>query len=278
LLHYVGANGLENYRQKTPKNAVAIAEALLKAGSEVDAEANMYGGGATPIGMVATSFHPWKAGVQNDLTDLLVKYGARLQDEAGTGNKHNLINGCLANGRREASEHLARIGATLDLEGASGVGRLDIVKSYFNDDGTLKANATRKQMADGFSWACEYDRLEVVEFLLEKGMAVGARLRPHGQTGLHWAAHGGHADVVRALLKRGAPVDVLDESFETTPLFWALHGWDEMGSDLPGRSDPNFYDVVSQLVAAGSAVKPNWLEDERVRADRKMLAALGGSR
>ena len=37
LLHYVGANGVEDYRQRSPQNAVAVAEALLAAGAEVDA-------------------------------------------------------------------------------------------------------------------------------------------------------------------------------------------------------------------------------------------------
>src|SRR5438105_2501352 len=57
LLHYVSANGVEGYRQKTPKNAAQIAEILLEAGAEVDAEADVYGGGATTLGLVATSVH-----------------------------------------------------------------------------------------------------------------------------------------------------------------------------------------------------------------------------
>ena len=38
LLHYVGANAVESYRQKTPKNAVQIAKVLLKARAVVDAD------------------------------------------------------------------------------------------------------------------------------------------------------------------------------------------------------------------------------------------------
>jgi hypothetical protein len=41
LLHYVGSNGVESFRQKCPKNVVSTAEVLLKAGAEAD----MYGGG-----------------------------------------------------------------------------------------------------------------------------------------------------------------------------------------------------------------------------------------
>ena len=63
LLHYVAANGVENYRQKTSTNAVQIAETLLDAGAEVDAVADMYGGNATTLGLAATSIYPLKAGV-----------------------------------------------------------------------------------------------------------------------------------------------------------------------------------------------------------------------
>jgi hypothetical protein len=64
LLHYVSANGVEGYRQKTPLNIVEIAEILLRAGAEVDATADVYGGGCTALGLAATSVHPELAGVQ----------------------------------------------------------------------------------------------------------------------------------------------------------------------------------------------------------------------
>jgi hypothetical protein len=63
LLHYVSANGVEGYRQKTPPNAVLIAETLLQAGADVNSAANVYGGHATTLGLVATSIHPCLAGV-----------------------------------------------------------------------------------------------------------------------------------------------------------------------------------------------------------------------
>jgi len=79
------------------------------------------------------------------------------------------------------------------------VGRLDIVKSFFSDDGSLKPSATREQMKDGFAWACQFRRTQVVEFLLDRGMEVNARLRHHAQAGLHWAASSGEAATVRIL-------------------------------------------------------------------------------
>ena len=66
---------------------------LLEAGADPNAEADVYGGGATPLGLTATSVHPFKAGVQNDLIDVLLKHGARLDDPRGAGNQHDLVTG-----------------------------------------------------------------------------------------------------------------------------------------------------------------------------------------
>ncbi len=284
LLHYVGANAVEGYRQKTPKNAVKIAEVLLKAGAEVDADLD-YGPmrkrypertGSTTLGMVATSCHPAVAGVQIPLLDILLKYGASVDGIPGGWNP---LIAALHNGRGQAAAHLAKRGARLDLEGAAGVGRLEAVKSFFNEDGNLKANATKTQMESGLMWACEYGRASVVDFLLEKGVNVGAQ--PHGETGLHWAAYAGHAHTVKALLKWKAPVDIEDKRFGGTPLGWALYGW----CDHPLEAHHGgYYEVVARLVAAGATVEREWLADpdrelpipQKVRADRRMLAALRG--
>lgn len=137
LLHYVGANGVEGWRQRTPDNAVQIAELLLNAGAEIDATADMYRGGCTTLGLVATSIHPKLAGVQQPLIDVLLARGARI-DTLGGGNRARIVNSCLANGRPEAADYLAQRGALLDLEAAAGVGRLDVVSSFLSPDGSLK--------------------------------------------------------------------------------------------------------------------------------------------
>lgn len=279
LLHYVGANGVEGFRQRTPKNGVQIAETLLNADAEVDAVADMYGG-ATTLGLVATSIHPKVAGLQSALIDALLARGAAIDHSKPAGNHHGLVNSCLANGRDDAAELLARRGAPLDLEGAAGVGWLDVVKRFFNEDGSLKAEATPAQMTTGFTWACRLGRADVVDFLLERGMEAGARLEQHrGETGLHWAAYGGHPETVKVLLKRKAPVDVKDGSFGGTPLGWALYAWGERATDVE-RS--RYYEVVALLVSAGATVDPEWLAHphrgfplaERVSSDARMRAAL----
>src|SRR5581483_6607820 len=267
LLHYVGANGVEDFRQKTPKKAVEIASILLSAGAEVDADNGDYGGRGTALGVVATSVHPARAGVQIALLDTLLQAGA---SPDGLPGGWNPLIAALHNGRGFAAEFLASRGARLDLEGAAGVGHLDIVKSFFDANGTLKAGATVAQMEDGFLWACEYGHAEVAEFLLESGLGVATN---RGCTGLHWAAFNAHADIVKLLLNRSAPIDVRDENFGGTPLGWALYGW----ADPPPESERSRYpEVVASLVAAGAKVEPEWHRHENVRADPAMAAALRG--
>ncbi len=51
---------------------------LTLAGAEADAVADMYGGGCTTLGLVATSIHPKVAGVLHELIDVLLAQGARM--------------------------------------------------------------------------------------------------------------------------------------------------------------------------------------------------------
>ena len=203
LLHYVGANGVEGFRQKTPKNAVEIATILLDAGSEIDAHADMYGGGSTTLALVATSVHPALAGVQDDLIEMLVARGAKIDDPRD-------INACLANGRFAAAQTLRRLGAAIDAEGAAGLGDIELLE---------RLPATEEQLLSGLQWACEYGRAEMVEHLIARG--VDCKRIHRGQTPLHWAACGGYVEIVRILLAHGAPTDVRDERYDGTPLRWA---------------------------------------------------------
>lgn len=192
LLHYVSANGVEDFRQKTPENIVEIAKFLLQAGADVNAESDAYGGRSTTLGLTATSVHPENAGLQIPLLSLLIDHGAAIDGPDGS----SVVNSCLANGRGQAAEFLANCGARLDLEGAAGVGRLDLVRRFFDENGSPKSPATRQQMTNGFAWACEFGQTGVVEFLLQSGMNLETAVWNRGQTGLHWAAYGGHADIV----------------------------------------------------------------------------------
>ena len=239
LLHYVGANGVEDYRQKTPPNAVAILRILLAARAEVDAVADMYHQDTT-LGLVATSIHPLLAGVQQELMEALLAAGAAVEPA--------MVNACLANGRQHAAEFLAARAAALDLEGAAGVGRLDVVRTYFTDlpeqQGGLQGGATRAQMQAGLNWASEYGRCGVIEFLLAKGADPGEQDR-FGQTALHWAAIGGHLEAVRTLLAHHPPLEIRNQFGGTVlgqTVWSALH--DKLGID--------YLPIVEALLEAGA--------------------------
>jgi hypothetical protein len=206
LLHYVSANGVEGYRQKTPNNILQIAELLLQSGAAVNASAEIYGR-STTLELVATSLHPERAGVQDALLEVLINHGAILDVPATASQPARLVvNACLANGRAQAAQFLAHRGAGLDLEAAAGVGRLDLVKSFFDENGNLEPPATQLQMERGFLWACEYGQNETVGFFLQRGVNFETQAGT-GQTALHWAVIGGHEDTIKLLLGRGASLD-----------------------------------------------------------------------
>ena len=194
----------------------------------------------TTLGLTATSVHPFKAGVQNDLIDLLLKHGARLDDPRGAGNQHDLVNGSPANGRVEAAEYLASLGAPLNLPGAAGVGRLDVVETYFNKDGTLRPPATKAQVKTAFFWACAYAQTDAWD-----GFPPGPwRVRSRGrrEDGTRRRSDGRFISSRRATWRKG-----------------------------PAK---RYYAVADALVSAGALVRPEWLELDKVRADPRMVAAL----
>src|ERR1022692_3540475 len=83
LLHYVAANGVEV--QRSPKNAPAIARILLEAGAEADAVAPIYGISDTTLCLTVTSVHPYLAGVQANLVDVLADHGAKIDGVSEDG-------------------------------------------------------------------------------------------------------------------------------------------------------------------------------------------------
>jgi len=239
LLHYVSANGVENYRQQTPQNIVRIAEILLAAGAVVDAEANVYGGGSTTLGLVATSAHPRQAGLQIALIQLLLDHGARMEHPNLAGNDHGAVFACLANGCPEAARYLADRGARLDLVAAAGVGRLDVVQSLVD-----QAEVSAREMA--LRYAAAYGNGHVVRFLLDRGLNVDAHTGD-GETALFYTVLSGHLDVIKLLLERGARPGVRTRyggDVVGAALWRAGHGGD------PGR----YVTIIETLVAAGGQV------------------------
>ena len=211
LLHYVAANGVEGSRQKSPKNAAAVAQMLLQAGAEVDALADMYGGHCTTLSMLVSSTPPAEAGVQVALAETLLDFGANIEGALMTA---------LAFGFGATAEALVKRGARVDnIAAAAGLGRLANVRELL----PVSDSESRHR---ALALAAQHGHVEVVRLLLDAGEDPN-RYNPAGNhshsTPLHQAVAAGHPAVVRLLVERGAKLDMEDTIYHGTPLGWAKH-------------------------------------------------------
>jgi ankyrin repeat protein len=234
LLHYIGANGVESGRQKTPVNAVEVATILLDAGAEVDALADMYDAKCTTMSMLVSSCHPANAGLQSALAETLLDYGAELD---GPGSRwQSVLMTALAFGYLETAETLARRGEPVNnLAAVAGLGRLEATAQ-------LLAVADGQSRHVALALAAQHGHADIVRLLLDAGEDPN-RYNPNGYhshaTPLHHAALSNHADVVRLLVERGARLDMKDTVYQGTALDWAIHGGRrEIAEYLRARSAP----------------------------------------
>jgi hypothetical protein len=237
LLHYVAANGVENYRQVTPANIVKVAQLLLDAGADVNATSDAYGGGSTALGLVATSAHPRRAGLQIPLIDLFLKHGAKID---GADKGWSTVMAALANYCPEAAVALVERGATVDnVVAAAGVGRFDLVKRFAEE-------ATEEQLEKALIMAASFGTYDILEYLLDRGVDVAAS---DGMTALHQAAGRGNLPMVELLLRRGAPLEtknVFGGTVLASTLWFAFNV-------SPSEFERNDYPaVIDALRAAGA--------------------------
>jgi ankyrin repeat protein len=142
-------------------------------------------------------------------------------------------------GQREVAQMLHERGVRADLPIAAGLGRLDLVESFFHD-GELRpgadeiwrrtarggTDATRDEiLGDALLAASVNGWREVVSRLLDLGAPID-ELRPWGSfvvTPLHGAAWAGWPEAVLCLLQRGANPTVREPTYGGTPRVWAAH-------------------------------------------------------
>jgi len=189
LLHYIAANGVEDYRQKTPPNAVEVAKALLHAGAEPDALADMYGEPNTTMNMLLSSFPPAAAGVQAQLAGTLLDFGASLE---GNGGERSPLITALAFGYLNTAETLVRRGARVEiLPAAAGLGRIEAARR-------LLPGAGAESRHEALALAAQHGHAEIVRLLLDCGEDPN-RFNPKGfhghSTPLHQAARRARREV-----------------------------------------------------------------------------------
>jgi hypothetical protein len=214
LLHYVSANGVEGYRQKTPANIIEITEQLLNGGAEIDARADVYGGGCTALGLIATSVRPERAGIQESLLQVLLDHGA----------DHRAALDC-----RPWKIHCERVPG----ERASQ-GRCISRRSRRIPLALLPSLPSRRFR--------HTHCLTVVDFLLAQGAdaALG-----DGQTALHRAVIGAHLNTVKLPL-RNNPALERENKYGGTVIDQALWSAAQGG-------DPDVYLAILEALAAAGA-------------------------
>jgi uncharacterized protein len=227
---------------KDKAHNVQMAEVLIKAGAELNEP--MIATGSINNGAVA---------------ELLLDHGAVVD---GTGGWSPLEEALYWNSQDVITLLIERGAKVQNLRIAAGLGRTDLIESYFDADGTLKPEAGKidwpfgnldtiaqsnhneagkRALADrvkawvqdqkaivnnAFVYACMHGRIEAAQLLLEKGAEINAI--PGGfdyaGTGLHYAALNGHRAMIEFLLAHGADRQIKDTKVGATPAGWAEHG------------------------------------------------------
>jgi len=259
LLHYVAANGVEDFRQKTPPNAIEIAERLIAAGAKVDALADTYGGDVyqTTMNLLVSSTHPAEAGLQSKLVEVLLDHGAAID---GLASDSSPILTALAFGYRDSADTLARRGAAINhVVVAAAVGRLDLVQAWVVDANTLVKehgpyrgpywvnipDDARGQIERALVWACKFGRSDVAQFLLERGVSAASKDNDD-MTALHWASARGLLDIIDILLAKRAPLEVRNTWGGTVLDSTA---WFAVNLPMPDADYPR---VIARLLKAGA--------------------------
>lgn len=202
LLHYT-----TDWPGPVPRAAESI-ELLVSHGADVDARF------VSPESIAAETPLHWAASTDDaDAALALIQAGATLDVTGGViGNGTPLTNAVVFRKWRVA-ELLLDAGATISLPIVAGLGRLDLVETFFNEAGEFRNPHPSLPHLDSVSnGQLELDRamclaglggrLEVTRFLLERGADINA-CSPVNTTALDEAIKYGHDALAEFLGKRG---------------------------------------------------------------------------
>jgi ankyrin repeat protein len=221
------------------RTKVEMAQVLIDAGAEING----------PLGACAS-------GNNVEVAAALLEAGAEIN---GTGIWSPLEEALYwsSNGVRDLL--LDRGASVHNLRIAAGLGRTDLIESFFNSDGGLKpaageiawpfcdppesnlpaqikeelqakidawSNESQNIIDNAFIYACMHNRIDAAKLLLEKGAEINA-IPPgfdYAGTGLHNAAVNGHRAMVEFLIENGANANIRDEKVKGTAAGWADYG------------------------------------------------------
>jgi ankyrin repeat protein len=207
-----GTNGNSLLSLAVYFDRLEMAQALLDAGADADLPNDK---GWTALHQAAYSDRPAHA-------DLLLRAGGSVELMAHGDGGTPLVQ-ALFWGHRHMADKLAEVAVVPNnLRVAAGLGRLDLLESFFAAGGWhpdagkhrefhrphsgfppwIPSNDPQEILDEAFVWACRNGRTGVLQFLLDRGADIDAD--PYRGTGLTWATHRGDVATVEWLLDHGA--------------------------------------------------------------------------
>jgi ankyrin repeat protein len=171
---------------------------------------------------------------------VLLEQGADPEARYGEGG-HTALSWAVTMSAFDAAAALVGGGARTDLFCAAAMGDTDGVRSFFDADRRLKADAadtcrvrflslvtprgerqeSRDVVSDAMYAAVRHNRVAVARLLMEHRADVRSRAFL-GATLLHWAHYVGSQPIIAMLLEEGADPRARDETFGCTPRAFAI--------------------------------------------------------
>ena len=212
-------NHLASWPGHYPREAEA-GQVLIRAGVDVNARAGDPEKGETAL--------QWAASCDDViLAEFLLDAGTPVD---GVGEDLRPLTQAIWYECPQVASLLVRRGATLDLELAAALGRMDRLVTCFDADGKLLADACRHHhdpakssaqlLAEALCFAVYGGSVEATRYLLDRGAEVNGAGWDEA-TPLHWAARGTVTAMVELLVERGADLLATDLKDRLTPLEWA---------------------------------------------------------
>jgi ankyrin repeat protein len=232
LLHHVAWN--PSRTAPVPPNVADVARLLIDRGADVDAMTLGPSAGTT-MGLIVTSKQASDANVSGPLIQLLVDRGATLDLGSSEAvipdwGARNVLDVAVANYATRAAEKLIELGAKPDVCVAAALGKMDLLRGFFDDRGELRSRPRRhgtllsSRDAIGLALLFAYvnGHHDVIDFLLSKDGNWNMTGANNG-TVLHRAAWDGKLELLKRLVAKGADIGNRDNPFLSTPLSWAQH-------------------------------------------------------
>jgi|GEM_PF-649186 len=239
LLHHAASSD-----SKANENCGTVVQVLLDAGMSPDTR-DETAQGATALHFAATLDHL-------EVIKVLLEANARV-DLENMGEGGTPLAQALFYGAVDAAELLAPHGIVPDnLRIAAGLGRMDLVRKWFDAQGQLMpgagayrafyrahdefyekptTNDPQEILDEAFVYACINGRREAAAYLLDRGANISAL--PHYCTALHMATYKNDTSLIDWLLDHGADVTVRDFAYHAMPYGWAWHaGHHELAARL----------------------------------------------